>query len=109
MRYVLRLENENGKIITFTCDKDKQVKIELSKQNAIIKYENNYVTEIDYDFLGDNLTLKEGYVTDLLVENKEIKGVVFENEEDGIIRFDSFDAGKLRKETGAAYRCCQFQ
>jgi len=30
----------------------------------------------------DNLTLKEGYVTDLLVENKEIKGVVFENNEE---------------------------
>ena len=30
----------------------------------------------------DNLTLKEGYVTDLLVENKTIKGIIFEDKEE---------------------------
>ncbi len=37
------IKNGNNRIITFKYDDNKEVKIEINKQNAIIRYENNYV------------------------------------------------------------------
>ena len=51
-------KNNDNKIIAINYTNGRQVKIEINKNNAIIGYENNYVSRIKAAFLCNNKELK---------------------------------------------------
>lgn len=51
-------KNNENKNIDINYTNGKQVKIEINKNNAIIGYENNYVSKIGKSFLYDNIELQ---------------------------------------------------
>ncbi len=52
------IKKDDDRIINIKYQDGKNVKIEINKQNAITGYENDYIKEINRDFLFNNTTLK---------------------------------------------------
>ncbi len=82
IRKIEVIRNGENRLIIFNYDDNKQVKVEINKNNAIIGYENNYVTKIRKKFLLYNTELKSISLSrvktiedSFLRYNKQLRGI----------------------------------
>ena len=76
-------KNGNNRIIIFDYENNKQVKVEINKNNAIVSYENNYVKNIDTGFLCYNEMLSK-----INIPNVEVVGERFLNNNQCLLSID---------------------